>query len=96
MKIRAILISTFLSVVAFDQNLFRRREGVYSSTAGISLTLADEVQQKKKMARPRSVIPPWWTDPAAPVRSKCSYVSVKSKDPRDSNQRKIRRRIMNM
>ena len=99
MKIVIILISTFLPWAAIDLNLLRRRGDSYASDATeISLELGgDELHQKKKVQQHRlNVIPPWHRGLKRPVRSRCNYFSTKSRDPRDSDQRKIRRRINNV
>ncbi|AZZ35584.1 hypothetical protein CIK05_01810 [Bdellovibrio sp. qaytius] len=99
MKITVIFISTFLTWVAFDYNLFRRRRETYSLTA-IELSIADAGEvatQKKKVQQQRlDVIPPHLRKRAVKLYSKCSYVSAKSRDHRDSNQRSLRRKFNNM
>lgn len=100
MKIRSLLSATFLSWVAFDANLFRRRRSAQASSATeISLDQAHEDLEEKKQQKQnrRSVIPPHLRDIGpAPVRKRCSYYSTKSRDVRDSDQKKIRRRFNNM
>lgn len=100
MKIPAtLIISTFLSWAAFDLNLFRRRGDlhVYSEDE-ISLDLgADALHQKKRIKQHRlNVIPIRYRGIRRPVRSKCNYFSTKSRDVRDSDQMKIRRKFNNM
>jgi hypothetical protein len=99
MKILIIILSPLLTWTAFDRNLFRRRHevsnlGIIEISAELNLS---ELQQKKKIQKRLStIIPKSYRLTKKPVRSKCSYVSVKSKDARDSDQRKIRRRFNNM
>lgn len=97
MKILSILVSLCLNWVAFDMNLFRRRAGRLH-TPSAELTLAEDGQHaKRRIARKRSnVIPPWLRGARAVVRMKVNHFSPKSKDPRDSDQQKIRRKFNNM
>lgn len=96
MKIPAILFSIFLPWVAYDTNLFRRRDGFHASS-DVELVLTDkEVRLRKAVQQFRfNVIPFHLRKPKLRVRSKASYYRVKSFDPRDSNQRKIRRKFNN-
>ncbi|PIS10778.1 MAG: hypothetical protein COT73_07635 [Bdellovibrio sp. CG10_big_fil_rev_8_21_14_0_10_47_8] len=99
MKKPAILISTFLSLVAFDTNFFRRKETLDgSSQIEFSRDLGSESLQEKKAFRRerRDVIPARYRNIEQPVPSRCNYFSTKSRDVRDSNQRKIRRKFNNM
>ena len=99
MKTAIIFISTFLTWVAFDQNLYRRRRETYSISAiELSITEAGEtVTQKKRMQQQRlNVIPPHLRKRQVKQYSKCNHKSVKSMDRRDSNQRSIRRKFNNM
>ena len=99
MKIKTILISTFLTWAAFDQNLFRRRAGSYAPTI-IAVSLdhgADVLREREQIQRHRlSVIPSWLRGSRVRVRSKCNYFRTDSRDARYSDQRKIRRRINNL
>lgn len=93
-----ILISLFLTWSAFDANLFRRRGDSYASQS-IDVSLdqgSDEHRQTKKIRKLRAnVIPPHLRWPRRPYRSKLNYFSTKSRDGRDSDQRKIRRKFNN-
>lgn len=99
MKITFIFISTFLTWVAFDHNLYRRRRETYSLDS-VELSISEgeaTAPQKKKMVLKRlDVIPPHLRKRAVKLRTKCSYRSTKSRDSRDSNQRSIRRKFNNM
>jgi hypothetical protein len=99
MKIMTLLISTFLTWAAFDSNVFRRRKDSYAlSETEISFSLGtDTLRQKEKIHRDRlDVIPAWHRGAIKPVRTKCNYFLTKSRDLRDSDQKKIRRRFDNM
>lgn len=96
MKISVILTSVFLSWVAFDHNLHRR----YDSSHGETASLYDEELKKQKIRKLQrknaDVIPVKFRRRKVKLRAKCSYKSVKSKDHRDSDQRKLRRKFNNM
>jgi len=97
MKIHSILISTLLTWAAFDQNLFRRR--TYASTmVAISFDHgADELREQERVRQRRlDVIPPWLRGSRPRLRMKCNYFSTNARDARYSDQRKIRRRIINL
>lgn len=98
MTILRILVSAFLSWAAFDRNLFRaRRLPAGSVQAPVSLSWEQEQVRKAKRNQHRlNVIPQRYRRARTPLRSKCKYHSVKSRDVRDSDQRKIRRRFNNM
>ena len=99
MKILILFTSTFLTWAAFDRNLFRRRADSYATNASeISFELgADELRQKKKIQQKYlNVIPARYRKRPARLRMKCNYFGSKSRDSRDSDQRKIRRRFNNM
>lgn len=99
MRIKTILISTFLTWTAFDLNLFRRRGQSYAfSTIEISLAQdGDELREAEEIERHRwDVIPPWLRGARPRVKSRCNYFSTKPRDVRYSDQRKIRRRINNL
>lgn len=99
MKITFIFISTFLTWVAFDHNLYRRRRETYSLDS-VELSISEgeaTAPQKKKVVLERlDVIPPHWRKRAVKLHSKCNYRGTKSRDARDSNQRSIRRKFNNM
>jgi hypothetical protein len=97
MKILAIFSSTFLVWAAYDSNLFRRRGERYASSH-ISYVAGPEsqVQHKVKKHYQREVIPPWYKRPPPKLKMKVNHFNVKTKDPRYSDQRKIRRRINNL
>jgi hypothetical protein len=93
-----ILISLFLTWVAFDADLFRRRrDGHASNSIDVSLDQgSDELRQTKKIrALHRSVIPTHLRIAKKQYRSKLNYFSTKSRNGRDSDQRKIRRKFNN-
>jgi uncharacterized protein YktA (UPF0223 family) len=96
MKISVIFTSFFLSWVAFDPNIHRSSVATFSREAA----LYDEETKKQKLRkiykRNRDVIPPKFRKRKVKLRSRCSYSGTKSKDHRDSDQRKIRRRFNNM
>lgn len=99
MKIPFLIISTFLSLSAFDPQLFRRRhEGAqlsaieFSQLEGENEQLTERESQRHRL----DVIPPKLRNIRKPVRSKCNYFSTKPRDVRYSDQQKIRRRINNM
>ena len=99
MKITVIFISTFLTWVAFDHNLYRRRRETYSLDAvELSLSEAGETTTQKKRVRQQrlAVIPPHLRKRAVRLYSKTNHKSAKSRDRRDSNQRSIRRKFNNM
>jgi hypothetical protein len=98
MKILIFLIITFLPWAAFDTNLFRRRRDSFDTESGISLDLGSDFFQQKKKVRQLvlNVIPLKHRSLRKAVSTKCNYFSTKSRDPRNSNQRKIRRKFNNM
>ena len=102
MRIATLLVSLFLTSAAYDLNLFRGGGGVASVASELEIGLSgatDELRQKKKIRQqqPRhAVIPPWMRGRRSPVPRRVKYVSVKSRDVRDSNQRLIRRKFNNM
>lgn len=98
MKIIFLFISIFLSWVAFDPGLFRRRYNSYNiAVVEFTLTEVDEVQQQKKVQQKRlDVIPLRYRNRKKPERMKVNYFSTKPRDVRFSNQRKIRRMFNNM
>jgi hypothetical protein len=99
MKVSTILVSTFLTWSAYDSNLFRRRRDSFTSNqTSISLTAEDEeLREAKAVQRHRlDVIPARYRRVRTPVRLKCNYFSTKSRDVRDSDQKKIRRRFNNL
>ena len=97
MQIISVLISLLLPWAAVDLSLLRRRKSLFSDETTISFSQEEELWQRKRAQRLRSNVIPIELRRARPrVRSKCSYLSIKSKDVRDSNQRKIRRRFNNM
>ena len=99
MKITVIFISTFLTWVAFDHNLYRRRRETYSLDAvELSLSEAGETTTQKKRVRQQRlpVIPPHLRKREVRLYSKVNHKSTKSRDRRDSNQRSIRRKFNNM
>lgn len=100
MRITTFLTSAFLSYAAYDLNLFRRRKSGYQASSAIEHSLAGnelkEREQKKVKYERTNVIPPWLLAKQPKLRMKCNHFSGKSKDPRDSNQRAIRRKFSNM
>jgi hypothetical protein len=99
MQIQPILVAIFLNWVAFDLNLFRRREGIFSTeTTSMTLSLeAEELKQKEQLQHHRmDVVPPHMRGLRKPVQCSCNYFSTKPRDVRFSNQRKIRRMFNNM
>jgi hypothetical protein len=85
----------------------REREGEAAWSEGIAVvdeltprgSAADELaaRQRKTVRQMTSVVPAEFRGAEkAPVRSKCNHYSVKSRDVRNSDQRKIRRRFNNM
>lgn len=99
MKITVLFISTFLTWVAFDHNLYRRRRESYSLDS-VELSISEgqaTAPQKKKVKQLRlDVIPQHLRKRSVKLRAKCSYKDTKSRDNRDSNQRSIRRKFNNM
>lgn len=99
MRLPTIIVSIFLSLVAFDLNLTRRRRiGFASSEIGISLELGSEFKQDQKRFKKHKFDPTPFIDRKfkRPVRSKCNYFSTKPRDHRYSDQRKIRRMFSNL
>lgn len=99
MKIIILYISTLLTWVAFDPGAHRRRRGFsYGQNTELFLTEDEqELQQEKKLIRHRlDVIPKRFRGIRSLQRIKFHSATTKSKDPRDSDQRKIRRRFNNM
>lgn len=97
MKFSIILVSTFLSWAAYDHNLFRRKNDSYVFSEDEIVSL-EKVGQKKRALLKRehlSVIPAWHKARKKPTRLKCNYFSTSSRDVRNSDQRKIRRRFNN-
>ena len=96
MKRISILLSTFLTWAAFETGLFRRRKDSYDASA-IELALApEEEKRQQKKLRVSNVIPHWIRKRRPKFRHKLNYFSTKSRDVRDSDQQKIRRKINNM
>ncbi len=96
MKIRSILVALFLSHLAFDQNLFRKTENGLPRTAELALG-EDRIRKRRRHVLPhRGPIPPWVRGPEPLVRMKVNHFNPKSRDPRDSNQRAIRRKFSNI
>lgn len=100
MKISTIFIATFLAWVAYDTNLFRRRGERYSSV-GVSLDMAESLAETKREVRRErlqkpNVIPSWYKLESPKMRMKVNHFCSKSKDPRHSNQKKIRRMFNNL
>lgn len=91
MKISTLFTTTFLVWIAYDANLFRRRGDSYSSSVAITL----EIKKEQKRFR-RLTGPPWREKIPPKLRMKVNHFSSRSKDPRYSDQQKIRRRINNM
>jgi len=98
MKKFIICLTTLLSWVAFEPGHHRRRRH-FPETTSIEIAVDDELTEhflEQKIARKRfDVIPKKFRVRQVKLRSKCNYFSVKSRDVRDSNQKKIRRRINN-
>lgn len=98
MKSSILFISIFLSLDAYDLNLFRRPRSA-QRWAGVSVSLdqvADPIRHRKRSIHHKpNVVPPWLRGKRQILRTKCKYLSVKSRDARDSDQRKIRRRFNN-
>lgn len=99
MKISTVLVATFLTWVTFDRNLFRRRGERYASPS-TSLSFETETEARREIKEfkqcHREVIPPWFNPGKQKLKSKVNHFCAKSKDPRFSNQRKIRRMFNNM
>jgi hypothetical protein len=97
MKIPIIVIAALLTWVAFDTDLFQRRG--FEARAEEVLTLGSvERRAKRRVLRRHSldVIPLWARGARPPVRMKVNHFVNRSRDPRDSDQRKIRRKFTNM
>lgn len=97
MKISTILITTCLVWAAFDNNLFRRRRDQFGSGPSVSYDAEAEARRELKKRQPsrREVIPPWYESAPLKLKMKVNHFSAKTKDPRYSDQRKIRRRFNN-
>ncbi len=98
MRKLTVLITLFLSWVAFDKNLFKSQKAPFAlRTAGTSLIHDGERRSQKSIIRyqRRSIVPEWMPKVDKKLRLKCNYFSTKSRDVRSSDQRKIRRRINN-
>ena len=101
MKISKFFAATFLVWAAYDSHLFRRRRDRFASSH-ISFSLEAEAEAKaqreaRKATRQwRDNIPPWYEPPPLKLKMKVNHFKSESKDPRYSDQRKIRRRINNM
>ena len=99
MTILKILVLIFLPWTAYDLDLFRRQtKGHVLRFTDLSFVEnPDEFRLKKQIQKLHSnVVPLRLRAGKSPARSKCSYYSIKSRDIRDSNQRKIRRKFNNM
>jgi hypothetical protein len=98
MRIRIILITTFLTWTAVDLQLLKRRR-LFRDSSQIELSLEQsdrENEQEKKSERHRlDVIPVWQRGRRKPLQSRCNYFSTKPRDHRFSDQRKIRRMFNN-
>lgn len=98
MPVQRILIVILFSWVAYDRNLFRRRESIFSNEL-YSYSIAPEPEhenERKNQQDRRNVVPDWFPTTNSRLRSKCNYFSTKPRDVRFSNQRKIRRMFNNM
>jgi hypothetical protein len=98
MKISKILTAVFLSWTAIDLDLYR--EGARKSTRATEelLILGEDVVRKKKRVlcrRRTNAIPPWLRRAKLVLHSRVNHSSGRSRDPRDSDQRKIRRKFNN-
>lgn len=98
MRISNIIISIFLTWVAYDSNLFRRRRS-YAATNIVSILPADEENEKvlhKKKIQHRLDVIPKRHRLRQKRRERCNYFSTKPRDVRFSDQMKIRRMFNNM
>ena len=93
-----ILLTTLLSLNAYDRRLFNRKSANLVILAELD-DFADEAnlsQKQNKIVR-RAPIPAfYYKGVRRSVRSKCNYFKTKSRDVRDLDQRKIRRKHTNM
>lgn len=94
MKITQIFVSLFLSWTAVD--IRRRGDSPYSHETELTLVHDGEQLRQKKQRRYENVIPLWFRGYRPPPPRRCNHTSGKAKDPRYSDQRKIRRRINNL
>ncbi len=96
MRITLYLTTLLLNWIAYDLNLFRGKRDAYASLNYATYDSLKEQKQVKKLIK-LNVIPPWLRAMKRPrVRMKVNHFSGKSRDVRDSNQRKIRRKFNNM
>lgn len=97
MKISKFFAATFLVWAAYDNHLFRRRSDRFAS-GNVSISLESEALRNAKKAarRRRTIIPPWYEPRPPKLKMKVNHFKSEAKDPRYSDQRKIRRRINNM
>ncbi len=99
MKISKVIIVTLFAWVAYDSNLFRSR-GVRFALSSTSISMEDAIEAlrevKEVKRHKREVIPPCCRPGEPKLKMKVNHFSSKTKDPRYSDQRKIRRRFNNL
>lgn len=81
--------------VAYEQSLIRRRRGTYTSLSYIELLYGDEEEVAYKVLKRRRVAPPWWKPRTKKLYGKPKSYTTKSKNVRDLDQRKLRRKCIN-